>query len=1014
MKNSFTKLLVCSLLLSAAMTGCSSSGSPTEQDAQWYEIKTEYKPYTRWWWHGSAVDKESLTYIFEEFADKGIGGVEITPIYGVQNNEKNDIDFLSPKWMEMYSHVVSEGKRLGVQVDMMTGTGWPFGGPEVTMHDAANRYLVTRFKVSEGKSLDEAVKYKEEVQMPRMPMMPPAGQRQQGAPQGPQGQRPQGMPQGGPQAPQGVQAPQSPQGQRPQGAPQQARAPQPQRAPQRAQQGVQQKDVAELESLMAYSTTGEIVDLTDKVGTDGKLDWVAGKGEWTLYAVFDGKSLMKVKRAAPGGEGYVVNHYDKEALMKYLGRFDKAFEESGAEYPNTFFNDSFEIANSDWTYGLFDKFEQMHGYKLQEYLPELLGDKSFGDMTIRVRSDYRETISELLKTEFTEPWTEWAHSHGSKTRNQAHGSPANIIDLYSVVDIPECESFGRTEFDIPALRKDEYKRNNDGDLAVLKFASSAAHINGKLQTSSETMTWLTEHFRTSLSQIKPEIDQMFCSGVNHVYFHGSTYSPKDAEWPGWLFYASIDVSPRNPFWKDASAMFSYMARCQSFLQAGTPDCDFLLYWPIYDAWFDNQQQPFLQFTIHSMQTTLPEFIKTVHSIKESGYDVDYISDNLIMSLSVKDGELVSGGGTHYKALVIPDNRYMPAETLKKLTELIDVGAKVVFTKQYPVDVPGLASLEERRAEFQSEKSKLPAASFLKTEVQKMGRGTVITGYDLTELFTACGIKPEAFNAVFGGTSIRRNHEKGKIYFLTMLQNNTVDGWVPLATKASSVEIFDPMTGERGAAQVRNNNGTTEVYLQLKPGESLILKTFEKGKVPVADWNYYNTADEAVVLSEGWTLDFPDSQPAISQTFNIGAPVDWTTLAAQCDDVTRNMATGRYTTTFTLPEGVDADNWLLDLGDVRESARVKVNGVEVAVLTAVPFETLIGPYLKEGENTLEVEVTNLPANRIADYDRTGKVWRIFKDANIATFSPQNVTYSHWTLLPSGLNSEVKLIPVRSAF
>ena len=68
-----------------------------------------------------------------------------------------------------------------------------------------------------------------------------------------------------------------------------------------------------------------------------------------------------------------------------------------------------------------------------------------------------------------------------------------------------------------------------------------------------------------------------------------------------------------------------------------------------------------------------------------------------MSLDVVNGELVSNGGTKYKALVIPDNRIMPAETMQKLTSLIEKGAKVVFTKQYPEDVPGLANLEARRA-----------------------------------------------------------------------------------------------------------------------------------------------------------------------------------------------------------------------------------------------------------------------------------------------------------------------------
>jgi hypothetical protein len=78
---------------------------------------------------GSAVDPPNLSYNLEELARAGMGGVEITPIYGVKNGEPQYINYLSPKWMEMLSHTVSEAHRLGMEVDMNTGTGWPFGAP---------------------------------------------------------------------------------------------------------------------------------------------------------------------------------------------------------------------------------------------------------------------------------------------------------------------------------------------------------------------------------------------------------------------------------------------------------------------------------------------------------------------------------------------------------------------------------------------------------------------------------------------------------------------------------------------------------------------------------------------------------------------------------------------------------------------------------------------------------------------------------------------------------------------
>ena len=134
--HNFSLIVLCLGLL--AMAG------PDNVNAQeWPVVKQEAKPGTRWWWLGSAVDSANLTYNLETYAKAGIGAVEITPIYGVQGNEKNDIDFLSPRWMRMLGHVEAEGQRLGIEIDMNTGTGWPFGGPEVTVDEAATRVYFT-------------------------------------------------------------------------------------------------------------------------------------------------------------------------------------------------------------------------------------------------------------------------------------------------------------------------------------------------------------------------------------------------------------------------------------------------------------------------------------------------------------------------------------------------------------------------------------------------------------------------------------------------------------------------------------------------------------------------------------------------------------------------------------------------------------------------------------------------------------------------------------------------------
>ena len=187
---------------------------------------------------------------------------------------------------------------------------------------------------------------------------------------------------------------------------------------------------------------------------------------------------------------------------------------------------------------------------------------------------------------------------------------------------------------------------------------------------------------------------------------------------------------------------------------------------------------------------------------------------------------------------------------------------------------------------------------------------------------------------------------GYHYFIASLQKKGVDGWIPLGVQANAAILFDPMTKERGAARIRRQKGKTEVYLQIPSGGSLILQTFTEKTPDCPAWNYIHEQPLSISLDHGWTLSFPESEPAIPETFMIDHPVSWTTL--DHPDARRNMATGRYSLTFRLPE-MTADDWILDLGDVRESARVYINGQSVGTVWAVPFRLKVGKYLEPGIN-----------------------------------------------------------------
>lgn len=915
----------------------------------WYPITIENKPYVRWWWLGSAVDSIGLTYNLEEMAAKGIGGVEITPIYGVMGNEANDVPYLSEKWMALYGHSLDEGERLGVQIDMNNGTGWPFGGPTITPEYSARKLVVEEWDVKNGENIVKKIEPTDPKQQP----------------------------------------------------------------------------VATLQRMMAVNGTKRI-DITDKVDTDGILKWsVPKKGNWKLYAIFSGRTLQKVKRAAPGGEGYVVNHYDSIAVKHYLSRFDEAFGKSGKSYPNSFFNDSYEVYGSNWDDNLLDEFYSDHGYRLEQYIPEFIAKeegltKEQSDFRGRMFRDYRYTLGRMLSDNFTKVWLAWGHERGARIRNQSHGSPANIIDLYAMVDIPECESFGQSDLPLPGLNRFGPSRPSDADPAVLKFASSAAHVAGKPLTSAESLTWLTEHFCTSLAVCKPELDQMIASGVNHVFFHGAPYSPKDAKFPGYMFYAAVNMSPSNSIWTDADGLFAYLARVQSFMSAGVPDNDFLLYFPQEDVWFSQQGSPYLMFDIHKMNQRMPNAKAAVNAILNAGYDCDYLSDSLMTRLSVgTDGKIkAAAGDAQYQAIVVPEMKVASPFTLKQLINLAEKGATVVFAGELPNDVPGLANRNANLKELNKLLKKIPSKKGVK---QTFGKGYIILAPTVDACLDLIGAKREPMRTDNGLTLLRRRNEVGGYnYFVSLLNDRPIDGWVDLGTEAEEIILFDPLTGDRGFAWVRkSDNGNAQVRLQLSPGQSMLLKTFPKikqnlskprHKAEIGPWKYEASRGDAIQASGQWTLSFPKSEPAIADTFALAAPVDWTTL--HNDSLKVNFGTGRYTATFTIPDVSAADDYILDLGDVRESASVRINGQDVGKLWSVPFEVRIGEYLRDGDNVIEIDVTNLQINRIIDFEKRGVKWRVFKDANVASVTnAKQFSFADWDLAPAGLLTAPAIYPVK---
>ncbi len=957
-----------------------SSGWPSHviraRDPGWPVVSRETRPWTRWWWMGSAVDRGGLSSELDSLKAVGLGGVEITPIYGVAGAESKFVPYLSDQWVAHLEHTMREAARLDLGVDMATGTGWPFGGPWVDADDAPRSLMYRTWTLEGGARLNEPVTLEQRA------LVRATGNQIYEVADSP-GQAPAAAPRLRPGSNIRIGDLREPI----------ARTPNLQAL---ALEQVRFPKPLPLSVLMAYSRSrsGEIIDLTSRVSPTGVLDWVAPPGTWTIYGVFLGWHGKLVERAAPGGEGNVIDHFSRDAIRRYLDRFDRAFRGRSFTGLRAFFNDSYEVddaqGQADATPSFFEEFERRRGYDLRRRLPDLLEEPA-DDVSARVLADYRLTISDLLLSAFTAEWRRWASARGAIVRNQAHGSPANLLDLYAASDIPETEGEQISRF---------------------KWAASAAHVAGRRLVSAEAATWLGEHFRVTLADVRAAVDRFFVAGVNHIVYHGTAYSPPSDAWPGWQFYASVEFNSRNSWWTDFSALNAYVTRAQSFLQTGTPDHDVLVYYPFYEAIAERGTARLAHFGGANPPARGTAFEEAAATLQRRGFTYDFISDAQLAVTRVKGRELVTGAGGLYKTLLVPASRFIPLETWARILALARDGASVVAFRGLPADVAGLAELARRRSRFTALRDgvSLGSPDASGTREARVGRGTLVEGTDMEQLLSRAGVSRERLvDQELEFT--RRRYGPGRAYFIVNTGRREIDGWVPLDDRSSTAVAFDPMTGRRGDVTTRRSpSGTLEVQLVLPRGASIVVAT---AAAPVdTPAPFHKMTGTPGGLPGPWQVAFTAGGPEFPAERRVERLTSWTTWGS--DDLKRFSGTARYRTTFRRPTA-KTTTWQLDLGRVHESARVRLNGRDLATLIGPEFQVTFDAALLAPENQLEIHVSNLMANRIAAMDRDGVRWRKFYNVNFPARLPQNrgpdglFSAAGWEPLASGLIGPVTLTP-----
>ena len=749
--------------------------------------------------------------------------------------------------------------------------------------------------------------------------------------------------------------------------------------------------IRNLEAISAFSDKGSYLNLLQYVSPFGLLKYSFPKGNWEVYGLFSAPTSQKTKRSGEGGEGLVLDHFDKSSVQEYLKRYDSLFIQKN--YIRSTFNDSYEVYGADYTPLFLEEFRKRRGYRLQENLNHLFSAEKT-ETYHRILCDYRETISDLLLEKFLEVWSNWAKTHNVKTVEQAHGAPGNLLDLYGAADIPQTESFGASVLGIPGVRIDQdYNEKVFGrpDKLVLKFASSASNVEGKKLTSSESATWLGNHFKVALSQVKPQIDELFLSGVNHIMLTCTAYSPDSVEFPGWRFYPGSNFGPTSAFADYMTDFSKYISRSQKLLQNSKPDNEVLLYMPVHDLWSecedDDERSKLKMFTVHSTQSWLYKFDFGViaRNLRSEGFDFDYISDRQILKLSISGGQILTSGGTHYKTIVIPNCKRIPIKTLTTLHDLAKAGVNIVFAFKMPTDIPGLVDVENRHLEL----------SKITGEMRTMNSVHVTSDY--TKVLESLNLQKESFEENHLNY-IRKKNGEGIFYFVANQSNLFHEGWVELGKEFRSACIYDPETGMKGIASTKGKR----VYLQLEPGESCFIELYNERTED--QWSYFKET-QSFRIDGVWNISFIKGAPVLPASYRSKGLDSWVfapdTMAKYFSGV------GRYEIVIDIPsQMVGKSKYKLNLGEVREIADVWINEVYVGRTWSVPFEIDVDPKLLRAKgNILRVEIRNLDANRIIWMDRNKVPWQKFFFVDV-TYDDFNA--AGWNPVPSGLIGPVKLL------
>lgn len=907
-----------------------------------------------WWWLNGNTTEATITRDLTEMSRKGFGGVLLVDANGSNQGGNDNVrpgpTFGSPEWARLYVHALKTAAALHLEVTLNAVSGWNLGGPDVTPADAAK--LLTWSRTEVGKNGFSGV----------LPMPPiKNGFYWQIA----------------------VLAYPLAHGAALPGEPDSGRisiAALPYKTAAK-ETGISMEPSEQLledyPSVLGEEDTGlqDVIDLSSQTGVDGKIDWQPpATGTWEILRIGYTDSDARVSTSSSAWQGLAIDYLDRGAFDTYWEHTIVPLLNAGRPYLGTTLRylatDSWEVGGTNWTRRFADEFRLRRGYDPVRYLPVVSGrivqDRATSN---RFLNDLRRTVGDLL-TDHYDHFTERAKEYGLGTQCESggpHGAPVDALETFRSGAIPQ------TEFWAPSAEH----RSSDEQRFFTKEVASAANIYGKKIAADEGMTSIGPEWSESLAtDLKPTFDRALTEGMNRLVWHEFTSIPEIAGLPGNEYFAGTHINPNITWWKQSDAFLLYLNRSQFLLQQGYAVDDALYF-------YGDQVPNFVRLKRDDPARVLP------------GYDYDVTNeDALLRTLSIRAGGIATPGGNEYRILVLPISHRLSFAALERIASYVKQGGSLVG--QPPIGPTGIS--DEKQLQSYATLAHDLWGNCSQT-AHSYGAGLVFCNADARAALRQLKVKPDFEDSSGSLDYVHRRDGLEDIYFVRNGSSHAVETLAGFRVTGRQPELWNAVDGSIEPQEYYQvEDGTTRIPLHLAAYGSVFV-VFAQPAEPQAKLT--KTHEPKVTSmdlpSDKWTITFQENRGAPAGTQKVPSFTSWTGWRDAGERYFSGTAT--YRAEFDGTHGA-GDRVFVALTDLHEICTVRINGQPAGTIWAMPYRLDVTSKLKNGINTLELDVTNLWPNRLIG-DAQPSAAHTYTSTNIRKYKANS------PLLPSGLIGPVTI-------